>query len=155
MGLILSHDFGAFFFGGEIFYFVERMLPFEDYYQEQLAKTSPVHRPVYYDDFSFNYAIQTPISAPVSSFDFRSGNDRVIDIKENLSLEDIMNSYEAYNQLEQQNKARQNEKILQKKPKKKQITFKPFVSFEATELTVHQLQSVFNKMAKQKKTKVY
>ena len=131
------------------------MLSFDDYYQEQLAKTSPVHRPAYIDDFNFSLAIQTPISAPVSSFDNRGINERVADVKDNLSIEDIMNSYEAFAQSEQQQRTKQMNKILPKKQKKKQYTFKPFVSFEATELTVHQLQSVFTKMSKQKNSKVF
>ena len=122
------------------------MLSFEDYYQEQLSKTSPIHRPSFDYDFSLNYAIQSPISAPISSLEARTTNERVADVKDNISYEDILASYEKIVQGENKKSAIP----IQKKIKKKTYTFKPFASFESTEITVHQLQSVFNKISNQK-----
>ena len=128
------------------------MLSFEEYYQEQIAKTSPVHRPAYEYDYSYNYGIQSPISAPVSGFDFKFSNERVADLKEPTSYEDILSTYEKMIHVPPKPK---RIVINPKTGKKKTHTFKPFASFEATELTVHQLQSVFNKIAKQKNSKFH
>ena len=122
------------------------MISIEEFYQDQLSKTSPVHKPAYDVDFSYQLSLQSPLSAPANAFERAQVNERYADIKDPLVFGDAIASYEKI----MKNEAKNKNTPLKLKPKKKQHVFKPFTSFEATELTVHQLRSVFSKAANRK-----
>jgi len=102
----------------------------DDYFKENNTKTSPVHRPQCDIDFPFSdLCIQSPISAP--SYEANHiNNPRTADIEFNANpIGFIEKPIE----------------IPKKKKKKVRLLpqlYKPFISFEATELTVHQLRSI-------------
>ena len=108
----------------------------DDFFTESNTKTSPIHRPNYDFEFPFSdFAIQSPISTPL--FDPLKFHDRFVDFNDqNLILNsnfDVTKKNNIKNNSKGKNKKLRNPKV-----------FHPFVSFEATELTVHQLRATLN-----------
>jgi hypothetical protein len=123
------------------------MMNLEEFYHDQLSKTSPVHKPAFDIDFSYQLGLQSPSSVPTNTFERAQFNERYADLKDPIGYDDIVSSYHKIIQTD----VPLNEKnSLKRKRKKKPQTFKPFASFEATELVVHQLRSVFAKAAYRK-----
>ena len=116
------------------------MYSLEEFYQDQLAKTSPVHKPAFDMEFQYQLSIVSPTTA-VTDFPHEN-NDKFADLKYNPGIDDIITSYEKIIQ-------REPKKICKKKSNNVKV-FRPFASIEATELAVHQMRSIIAKSKRKK-----
>jgi len=104
--------------------------PIEDIYEGQQAKTSPIHKPEF--EYEMDLVAESPMSTPSNlnhGFSNRSADIPVDDAK----MEDFVKKYE---------EIVSKKKTQLKQKKKVPVFFTPFISFEATEITVQQLRSL-------------
>ena len=112
------------------------MLPFLELYPEDRAQTSPVHE-IPAPPFS-NNMFDSPMTMPEPA-ELPSPGRLAEFSSEPLTIDDILYNFQIL-------QAQQTKKALVKRQKKPQsrvgVTFKPYVSIESTEMTVHQLRAL-------------
>ncbi|EAY08583.1 hypothetical protein TVAG_191060 [Trichomonas vaginalis G3] len=116
---------------------------------DQVPQTSPVHKPAFDYDFDIAMALQSPLSAPLYSPNNSPFGpfDKLEDTIPTYSFADFGVPVPTTT-LQQELEKKMEKPVTPKKnlmKKKIQFVYRPFVSLEASELTVHQLRSLLSK----------
>lgn len=112
---------------------------------DPLPQTSPIHKPTFELDFDLALSLQSPLSAPIYA--------------NNISPTGLFDKFEdpalaipaTFNDVAIQTKPAPKlpqTKTKDHQKKKPRHVYRPFVSFEASELTVHQLRSLLSQPRK-------